>query len=196
MASAINRLAGFAFAALALAACGDPDARSDLQKFTDLHKQIVKVEKPLKACAELSQAEMNLATSLGDALSAYKAASQYSTCMMNLDAQAAQIDVPAFQSQDVQQPAQAALDSLRSEIAYRQVLADSLKKTVNEGTVRPSDSVEQGGASYSADDAAASRAASITQGYLALGIKPERIDTEHGGILSPGQEKPGATPPG
>lgn len=164
-----------------LCACSR-DHRSDLQKLSDFHKQMVTIDHGVSAASNNYTSASKAALAANNHAALYNAAIALRLAMVSLRARAEGLEVPDFSGGGVADDAAQAKAALVAEISDWAIAAAALRNVYDPNHSLPA----QAGVAAQAEDQANSdmveEDSAIMQAYDDLGITPDRIDTQNGGL--------------
>jgi hypothetical protein len=164
-----------------LCACSR-DHRTDLQKLSDFHKQMTAIDHRVAAASDTYTKASKAALAAGNRAGVYSAADALRLAMVSLQPMAQGLRVPDFTDSNVGNDAGQAQSALVAEISDWADAAAALRAVYDPRQPSPA----QAGVAAQAEDQANSDAveegSEIMQAYDDLGVSPDRVDTQNGGL--------------
>jgi hypothetical protein len=164
-----------------LAACSR-DHRTDLQKFTDFHKQMAVVDQRIDAATSAYNSASKAALNSNNHAALYAAASAFRLSVVATRPQMEALRVPDFKTKDVDTFARQAQAALSARISAWERGTIALKAMTDPTHPDPGVAAAAAQAQDEASSDAVAQASAIMLAYQALGITPDQVDTKHGGL--------------
>ncbi|HEY5347324.1 MAG TPA: hypothetical protein VIJ72_03955 [Rhizomicrobium sp.] len=166
---------------LLLCACGR-DQRTDLQKLSDFHKQLVAIDHRVTAASNAYTSASTAALNSSNRGTLYQDAATLRLSMVDLLPQVQAITVPDFKNKDAASDAGQALAALTAEISALQDTGDALQAMSDPHNPALGQIAAAAQAQDQANSAAVEESSEIVQAYEDLGIAPDAVDLANGGL--------------
>jgi hypothetical protein len=169
-------------ACLALAACGPRDNRSDLEKLTAFHRQMIALDRQVHTASAAYTRDSGAALDRHDNAALVAAAQHFAGTLSALLPRAQALDVPRFDNGDAERAAGRAAAALVAAVRARRDAANAVRAMADPHDPAPNEIAAVAAARDTSNSADVAETSSIIAAYGALGIRPNHVDMQAGGV--------------